>query len=432
MDNSKKINYEINGDHLPDRFVEKCRQCGGRVHMLAICHNDICPHCGQPCAPVCIKEVHILFDDNMKYWLTPYEHDLGYKIKIDYEALLFDYYFDVGDISDPPFSNSRIYSHAYCSAYQRKQILDQQLESLKHFDKTSVPIYLWFDPKRTDSYINLLYFSRFFREFDTVYKVPICYKLEDTAALSLAKKRKLQAKDFDRMTEEYIAVSSQGSYLRTVKNKVVCHFDEKTIEDVVLRVFSTEFLGFQKVECEIFERIWQELRFRITHRQVEDIVYRLCRSRKLKSRYHMSWGEDSIMMLSNEFRLAPDEYSFMTVFDLSDAIYDAIMYRETASLYNVLANKCVLFYEDSGKEDSVWGKDAIIRHIEEFFALFTQKENDISCCYGYESDSSSILLDDCDLIMTNETTASQYLINFSHHGNEITRISVHNWTLHNQ
>ena len=141
-----------------------CRQCGGKLELLEFGPEKICPHCGKETAPVHIKEVHINFSDTIYGDPAVLPRDAAHRfvVGVDYLNVCFRLELSMGDISNPPESNSFAYAHRYGSYESMELIVEKHIRKLSQATNDT-PVYLWINERDVNAYLNLLKFSNLFK-----------------------------------------------------------------------------------------------------------------------------------------------------------------------------------------------------------------------------------------------------------------------------
>ena len=364
-----------------------CRQCGGKLELLEFGPEKICPHCGKETAPVHIKEVHINFSDTIYGDPAVLPRDAAHRfvVGVDYLNVCFRLELSMGDISNPPESNSFAYAHRYGSYESMELIVEKHIRKLSQATNDT-PVYLWINERDVNAYLNLLKFSNLFKRFDNVYLIRCCsekdmendeYEPND----SFSKKVSVSKEELDSMTIEYNRILELGGEFRIGAYGDVHVCSEEYLEKFVREQITEKYVNFNSIYSKVHDAFKEATGYVIHYNVVEELVWRMMTARKIQSHGACEWWGDSSynnMLCTQSFHIGSPKKETYTYSDALKIVYDAFAYGYTCPLYEIIAPNAILSIEDSNQLFE--GRSNVINYIEnDGSARVHVKKQKVSC-----------------------------------------------------
>ena len=286
-------------EKIKNIFIRICRNCGKEIDIKYFIKSRVCPHCNKVFSDY-VTDLHITFSSQFKAnFMRNLENYDGtfYENCIEYRSFCLEYFMEIGDLSNAPYSNEEEYDRVYRCLPKELIRVEKVLEEIQAFN-SKIKIYLWVDDKDVNDYLNFLFFCNEFRNFDEVYFVPSRLghiKGDYDPKKALDKKEKLSKIKLDRLNKKFYKIKTQ-------KDKINILVDNK-IKSVSIEKFAGKFLELVKpryeqeslVRARYFKK-YRNTEFELTYWQILRVIFYLYDNEKIEFRY----DEDSVY---NKIRL---------------------------------------------------------------------------------------------------------------------------------
>ncbi len=294
--------------------------------------------------------------------------------KASYRTVYLVLELSVGDISDPPFSNSFVYPHHYTCYKTVDRVIAERKEALLAMD-AATPVYLWLREGDGNGYLNLLKHAELFKHFREVYLIR-CYTEADREREdyrendSFERKERLSAEELDAMSARFREIALLGGTYRAGKYGEVKVLSEAYLEELVLGqlpdAYADSGIGFGSLYLGVREAVERDTGYIILFETVEEVVWQLLIKRRIGSSGSCAWwagGEYRAALFEQSFCLQtpyPVSYTYSGMLAL---VRDAFEFGDTCPLYWILAEDAVLEFED--EHGCFRGRRKIVEFIEE-------------------------------------------------------------------
>ncbi len=353
-------------------FNLECRQCGKGLRLCEFGPTKICPNCGRITAPPDIKEVHITLGVNKEYpleYMRMREDAKGYMSGIDYMSINLNYTLDIGDITNPPVSNSFAENHSYMSIEARKKVIRDRKKLLSLAPDTAT-LYIWIDEESANEYLNLLKFASLFEEFQNIYIIRLktgeCEDIKEMLLNGFSERQRLTPCELSDMKKEYRRLVRCGGDCRYGRYRDIHTIRYEELEGLVLsKLTYNSFTSFQRLYSRVANSFKKSKGYILSYSIVKEIVWRLLTKGVIKSKGPCLWwdsdnGHNAEIPTQSFSRCEKENTSSNE--DIINLLHDALKYGYTQALYSILADDAVFVFE----KREIAGKERIISAIEDF------------------------------------------------------------------
>lgn len=214
-------------------------------------------------------------------------------VGVDYLNVCFRLELSMGDISNPPESNSFAYAHRYGSYESMELIVEKHIQKLSQATNDT-PVYLWINERDVNAYLNLLKFSNLFKRFDNVYLIRCCsekdmendeYEPND----SFSKKVSVYKEELDSMTIEYNRILELGGEFRIGSYGDVHICSEEYLEKFVREQITEKHVNFNSIYSKVHDAFKEATGYIIHYNVVEELVWRMMTARQIQSHGACEW-----------------------------------------------------------------------------------------------------------------------------------------------
>ena len=269
-------------------FNRSCRNCGKEIDFKEYLKNHICPYCNKSMSEY-MRDIHIVFNNQfqctLSYLLNNYNGEL-YENAIEYRVFCLEYYMEIGNLSNVPYSNQKEYARLQTDYSYALKRVEKVLTEIKAFSpKTKV--YLWVNDNNLNEYLNFLFFANEFKLFNEVYLVDSKEgnaKKKYIPKKALDKKKRLSNIALDRFDKKFYTIKTEENKLNLLVDKKIKIFSLNKFSAKVLELVRSRYEPESYLEARYFKK-YNGTEFELTYWQLKRVIFYLYENYKIDYKF---------------------------------------------------------------------------------------------------------------------------------------------------
>lgn len=281
-------------------FNRICRNCGKEIDFKEYLKSHICPHCNKSMSEY-VKDIHIVFDNqfqgNLSYLLKNCNGEL-YENAIEYHVFCLEYYMEIGDLSNVPYSNQEEYTRIQSDYSYALKRVEKILGEIKAFNPNT-KVYLWVDYNNINEYLNFLFFANEFKSFNEVYLVDSNdgnVKKEYIPQKALDNKKRLSNIALDRLNKKFYSIKTEENKINLLVDKKIKRFSLDKFSAKVLELISSRYEPESYVEARYFKK-YNGTEFELTYWQLKRVIIYLYENYKIDYKFDIDTDFNKLRLM---------------------------------------------------------------------------------------------------------------------------------------